>query len=178
MPDIIYHEYMNRVLKETNPASWESTGWKVAAISAGLSDYFPCSYLGEAKMGQKYVELAPADAATPDMKKRGYLRDMLNKRKFVADTAGEAAKERHEAGEVWSGVFWDIRTLFGCANQTAKCADADRILLMNWKTIAIAPAETIDIRFARAIIDSVKQLSGTEQANNVRTAFTRRGMTP
>ena len=178
MPDVIFREYTQRVLKETNPASWDAPGRKVTAIFSGLGDYLPCSFLGETKMGAKFVALAPADAVAPDLKKRGYLRDMLNKRKFVADTASEAAKEMHDAGEVWSGVFWDIRTLLGCTNQSAKCADADRILLTNWKSIAMAPAETIDVRYARAIIESVRQLSGAERAENVKAAFTRRGLAP
>ena len=176
MPDIIYREYANRVLKETSPDSWDSPGWKIPAIFSGLADYFPCSYLGESKMGQKFVELAPANAVTPEMKKRGYLRDMLNTRKFVTDAASNDDKEMHDAGEVWGGVFWDIRTLFGCTNQSAKCVDADRILLMNWKTIAITPAQTFDLRYARAIIDSVRQQSGAELADKVRAAFTRRGL--
>jgi hypothetical protein len=113
---------------------------------------------------------------TSDMKKRGYLRDMLNKRNFVEDTASGTDKEMHNAGEVWSGVFWEIRTLFGCSNQSAKCADADRSLLTIWVTTAIAPSETIDVRYARAIVESVRQLSGPELANNVRAIFTRRGL--
>ena len=176
MPDIIYHEYANRVLKETNSASWDSPGWKVPAVFSGLADYFSCSYLGESKMGQKFVELAPANAVTPEMKKRGYLRDMLNTRKFVTDAASKDEKEAHDAGEVWGGVFWDLRTIVGCANQSAKCVDADRILLMNWKAIAITPDQTFDLRYARAIIDSVRQQSGPEQADKVRAAFTRRGL--
>lgn len=176
MPDVVYREYTQRVLNEANPAYWDARSWKVTAITSGLADYFPCSFLGETKMGAKFVALAPADAVTAEMKKRGYLRDMLNKRKFVADAASEADQESHAAGEVWSGVFWDIRTLLGCADRSATCTDADKILLINWKTIAMAPLETIDVRFARAIIDGVRQLSGPQQADKVRAAFTRRGL--
>jgi hypothetical protein len=178
MPDVIFHEYTFRALNEINPDSWGSAGWKVQAIFYALSDYFPCSYLGESKMGQKFVELVPANVLPADMKKRGYLRDMLNKRKFVADSASEVDREMHNSSEPWSGLFWEIRTLFGCTDQTAKCTDADTMFLANAKAFTIAPVETADVRFARAIIDSVRQLSGAERANNVRAAFVRRGLTP
>jgi hypothetical protein len=177
MPDIIFHEYTNRVLQETNPAFWEAPGWKITAIAFGLTDYFPCSYLGESKMGQKYIELVPAGVLPPEMKKRGYLRDMLNKRKFVADNASEADQDMHNAGEPWSGVFWEIRTLLGCADRSAKCTEADAILLASWKASAMTPAQTMDVRFARAILDGIKQLRGPEKANDARAAFVRRGLT-
>jgi hypothetical protein len=82
----------------------------------------------------------------------------------------------HTAGEPWSGVFWEIRTLLGCADRSAKCTDADTILLASWKAAVMTPAETIDVRLARAIIDGVRQLRSPEKANIARAAFVRRGL--
>jgi hypothetical protein len=175
MTDVIYAEYAHHMLKQINPKIFDESNWKAQAIFYGLSDYFSCSYEGRPKLGTKFVEVF-ADKLPDDMRKKGLLRDLLNKRPFVKDSA--SAPEPHDAGEVWGGVFWDIRSIFGCKSDAAKCSDADKIILAAWKTTEIDPPATMDVRLARSIVENVRQSSGNDQADKVRAAFTRRGLRP
>jgi hypothetical protein len=175
MPDAIYREYTNRMLTETKPEAWSAAGWKIAAIVSGFADYFPCSYQGDPKFGVKYVE-AFANVLPPEMRKLGYLRNLANKRPFVTDSAGASEQEQHSAGEVWSGVFWDIRRLFGCQDNSAKCETADKILLTSWSTTSVEPVATADVRLAQSIVQNIRESGNVDQAGKAREAFARRGL--
>ena len=176
MPDVIYREYTNRMLKETKPEAWSATAsWKILAILSGFSDYFPSSYQGDPKFGVKYVETFAARLPA-ETRKLGYLRNLANKRPFVTDSAGANEQEQHNAGEVWSGVFWDIRRIFGCKDDSAKCETADRILLASWSTMSVEPVATADVRFAQNLVQKIRESGNVDQADKAREAFARRGL--
>lgn len=177
VPDVLFHEYAQRMLNELNPKAWASKQWKVQAILQGLSDYFSCSYQGDPKFGTKFVEVF-ADKLPDQMRKNGLLRNLVNRRPFPKDTNSADFRDPHDAGEVWGGIFWDIRSIFGCRSDAAKCPEADSIILATWKATEIDPYRTMDVRFARGIIEKVRQSVGADQADKVRAAFTGRGLTP
>jgi hypothetical protein len=170
MPDAIYREYTQRMLKEIKPESWGVPSWKVTAMISGLADYFPCSYQGDPKFGTKYVEIF-RDRLPAQMRKQGYLRNLVNKRPFVSDSGSDAEKELHSAGEVWGGIFWDIRTILGC--NSAKCETADKIILDSWAGLNVYdPA--VDLGYAKNIVQNVRQSVGPDKEILVRDAFARR----
>jgi hypothetical protein len=178
LPDVIYREYTNRMLKEVNPSSWNIQDWKAVAIISGLGDYFPCSYVGNPKFGVEAAKLLYkiAPTAIPS----GYLRNLANDRQFVSDSAppaapvGQPSKEPHGAGEVWGGAFWDIRRILGCKDEAKRCQKADRILLASVPSLKEGP--DVVMPFAASIIDNTRSAAGTQEAEEVRAAFARRGL--
>ncbi len=175
MPDVIDREYTQRVLLETKPHYFDTQSWHADAIYSGLADYFPCSYQGNAKFGEKYVETF-RDNMPAIYRVQGYLRGLENKRPFVSEAASSAEKEQHAAGEVWGGVFWDIRSILGCKSNSPGCEAADRVLLASWIALNASRATGIDTQFARIIIQNIRQSFGADQADKVRDAFAARGL--
>jgi|HubBroStandDraft_6_1064221.scaffolds.fasta_scaffold183739_2 F0F1-type ATP synthase membrane subunit b/b' len=175
MPDVIYRDYSQRMLKETNPGSWTADGWKVRAIFSGLSDYFPCSYQGNPKFGVQYAKEFPA-TLTPEQRSRGLLRDLTNKRLFVKDSADVMEQEEHGAGEVWGGMFWNMRTILGCKLESAGCSTADTLLFQTWTSLDVNPVANIDVRFAQGVVQNIRQSLGQDKADKVRDAYEQRGL--
>lgn len=180
MPDVIYHEYSMRMLKDTNPPSWDASAWELPAILEGLADYFACSYLGNPKVSPALAaairQVAP-DAVGPDA-----LRDLTNKRRFA--TASDPASapypkpstEANAAGESWGGAAWDVRTMLGCKADVAQCAVADRVVLASWRNLSVEPKATIARRFAQLVVDNVRTALGPDQANKAGDIFRARGL--
>ena len=175
MPEVLYREYTQRVLKETKPAFWSSPDWKIGAIAGGLADYFPCSYLGSSIFGTRFVEVF-ASQLPKEWVARGYLRNLQNSRMFVGDSASSAEKEMHQAGEVWGGIYWDLRAIVGCKSDVARCGAADKVLLASWIALAADPAATVDVRFGETIVANVRETIGGNQADQLVEAFARRGL--
>jgi hypothetical protein len=175
IPEIIYREYNLRMLVETNPSSWNAMSWKAQAILSGLADYFSCSYQGEPKFGEKYVEIL-GDKSPAEFRKRGFLRNLANNRLFPTDAADPVELEEHAAGEVWGGVFWDLRTILGCKADSAKCVTADKIAFAGWTALKFDPIGYVDVRLAQYVVQNVRETFGAEQASKIREAFARRGL--
>jgi hypothetical protein len=175
MPDVVYHEYTQRVLKETKPTFWSNPDWKIQAIASGLADYFPCSYLGSSIFGTRFVEIF-ASQLPKEWVAKGYLRNLRNSRMFVGDSAAETEKEMHQAGEVWGGIYWDLRAIVGCGSDVARCSAADKILLASWIALAADPVATVDVRFGKSIVANVRETIGGNQAGQLADAFARRGL--
>jgi hypothetical protein len=180
MPDVVYHEYSMRMLKDANPPSWNGGGWELAAILSGLADYFSCSYLGNPKLGTALaaaIRKVSPDAVGPDA-----LRDLTNKRRFATASDpnhapySQPSTEPHAAGESWGGAGWDLRTMLGCKSDVARCAAADRILLVSWRKLSVEPEATIAMRFAQLILDNVRTEFGSDQANQAGDIFRARGL--
>jgi hypothetical protein len=175
MPDVIYREYTHRMLAETNQEARDAYDLKFRAISSGLADYFPCSYIGEPKFGAKFVETL-GDKLPAEFRERGYLRNLANNRLFVADSAGPTEQEEHAAGEVWGGVFWDLRAILGCKANSGKCVTADKIVLASWTALKLDPVGNVNVRFAQYVVQNVRESFGVEPADKIHEAFARRGL--
>jgi hypothetical protein len=174
-PEVIYRDYTERMLTETNKAAWVTADWKVTAILSGLADYFPCSFVGDPIFGAKYVQ-ALGEKLPAEFGKRGYLRNLANNRSFVADSASPLELEMHTAGEVWGGVFWEIRGLLGCKDNTVGCVATDKIVLASWTALNLAPLGSVDVRLAQSVVKNVRESFGAELAGKVHEAFSRRGL--
>lgn len=95
--DIVYHEFTHRVLDAQVGLHYDET--ESGAIHEGTSDFYSDSTLGNACMGEKWIEDdACARNAALD---RRYPRDM--------DT------EPHAGGEVWASALWTLRGKLGKA---------------------------------------------------------------
>jgi hypothetical protein len=164
--EAIIRTYTKRVLQEVKPGSWDQ---KVEHIIEGLADYLTCSYQGNAIYGANVVQVLGGKAPTK-LHEKGYLRNLLNNRQFVEGL------EPHDAGEVWGGVFWEMRRILNCKDDIAKCPTADAILLATWNALEIEPDATVDVRFAQRLIQSILDSAGADQAGKVRDAFARRGL--
>jgi len=175
MPDIIYREYMQRVLAATNYNYWNSANWKVASLGSGLGDYLPCSFLGNPKFGEQYANAFRDTLKAAGIKTEGTLRDLKNTRSFVADSASAIEQEQHHAGEVWSGALWDARTILGCKEDVAKCEKLDRVILSTWSAVDLDQPDAT-LRFVEILIDQVRNTASPDLANEIRAMFERRGL--
>lgn len=173
MPDVYYHEYTLRVIEQIKPKSWNAASRKVPAIFYGFADYLTCSYQGSPLFG---VAFAKEGHGSEGQRKQGYLRNLENTLRFANDSTGEKEQEPHEAGEVWGGVFWEIRRILGCRDDAVKCEVADRILLSSWTAVSLTPETTVDARLAAAIIGEIRRKGTADQATKAQIAFTQRGL--
>jgi hypothetical protein len=108
-----------------------------------------------------------AASLPPEFAKRGLLRDMLNT--IGLDTVVDA--EAHIAGEAWSGVFWEIRSLFGRDR-------ADALFFQTWsEKLDDKPTDTLWRRFAEALVKKAAATMGQSEAAQIATVFKRRGLT-
>jgi hypothetical protein len=174
--EVIYREYTHRILEQTNVRTWNLASWKIASMVSGLSDYLPCSYLGRSQYGKKYVETF--SKVLPEFAARGYLRDMHNDIKFVSDEETDPKKtEQHEAGQAWSGAFWEIRGALNCQPNAPRCVRADKVFVASWaEPLHVGPSNRVDERFVQSILRNVASLGDAAEVAKVRSIFERRGL--
>ncbi len=91
-------EYNHHMLTTKHRESWQG---QYAGIESGIADYLACSYLNNPRFG----ELAAKALGV----QQPFLRNMANNRNFD----GLTSLELHDAGEVWSGALWAMRTALG-----------------------------------------------------------------
>jgi len=73
-------------------------------LESGLADYFPCSYLNKATVGEGFMRVAKEAGQTNTDKP--WIRNLDNDRTFTEISRG--ANEQNGA-EVFGGAFWDLR---------------------------------------------------------------------
>jgi hypothetical protein len=91
-------EYNHHILRTKHQEPWQG---QYAGIESGIADYLACSYLNNPLFG----ELAAKALGV----QKPFLRNMANDLNFD----GLASLELHDAGEVWSGALWAMRTALG-----------------------------------------------------------------
>lgn len=170
MPDIYLHAYTRRALDEQNPDQNFAIDQAMGAISSGIADYLPASFLGDPIIGRGFVKVFH-DKLEPEMVKQGYIRTMENSKSFPIAQAGEA----HVVGEVWSGVFWELRGFVGCAPSVPQCEKADRLIFATWGEVAPKPVTTFGKRFAVRLVMNTRTVAGTPIADRLQNEFMRRG---
>jgi hypothetical protein len=90
-----------------------------------------------------------------------YVRNLDNPRKF--DETSEF--EVHDRGEIWSGAFWELRSLLGREL-------ADRLLAQAWKSTAWPIAEQDTTRsFIDALLLSARKIASDQQVAQIMTAL-------
>ncbi len=175
MPDMILHAYGNRAAKEMQPESWNLPAIDIGALYAGISDYLACSYTGNPITGRDYVRVY-RKSLPAGMFPKGYMRNMVNSLPFPAPGTTGDAVELHNLGEVWSGVFWELRRIVGCGDASPRCPVADRIVVTTWRTIPLANGAKFRVRFASLLVSNVAAAVGAEAAARAKSAFVRRGV--
>jgi hypothetical protein len=163
-PDVIFREYTFRALQDVaGNGSPESTDSTVQAVSSGLADYFACSYLDNPVTG---VHVA-ADLHKRNVIARDYIRKLNNNRSF--SSIRDTGIDYHDAGEVWGGAFWAMRTSIGQA-------EIDRVLLTAWKRFQQSNVGAkSNVRFIGEILSTDKQLFGPDHEQGIHHILVQRG---
>jgi len=97
--DVIYHEYTHLVTARVYPAGTLPYSGQGGAINEGRSDYFPCSFLNDSRMGDRAFKASPTAA----------MRNLNNSKRYPTDMVGEP----HRDSQIISGAWWDIRRVLG-----------------------------------------------------------------
>jgi hypothetical protein len=147
-------EYAHHVLYKNKPGAAER-GPAIQQIESALADYFPCSFANRPFFGEIVAAVMGLE--------RPYVRNLDNPRKF--DETSEFEGEVHDRGEIWSGAFWELRSLLGREL-------ADRLLAQAWKSMAWPIAEQDTTRnFIDALLLSARKIASDQQVAQITTAL-------
>jgi tetratricopeptide (TPR) repeat protein len=160
-PDAILREYTHHVLsytkRDTDEPPWTS-------IASGLADYLPCSFNNKPTFAEKVALLFSHTSS------HGYVRNLENIRRFDELKPGAL---QQDAGEVWGGAFWALRTRLGSEF-------IDPILFSAWSSWEIAQDSPESfVGFARSLVSAAASASapqGETAESEVRATFERRGL--
>lgn len=137
------NQYGHHILIGVQPTVGASAPDEVSAIEAGLADYFAASFLQNPKVGEAMSKVIGYS--------QPYLRTMDNERSFTDAKPAQSI----ENGEIWGGLFWELRQRFTREK-------FDSILAKAWRTVAFpktgsdAPAV-----FVQVILDRIREAEPT-----------------
>lgn len=158
--DVIRHEYMRRVLDDSNhgPLNWVEPGsgwWQSFAVSSGIATYFPCSFKGSSVFSANHANLRVE--LKNNSKFRGRVDDMIR-----ADKIGD---------KTWGGAFWELRERFDDPKS------ADRLLTSAW--VAWRPTDEnadLFVEFANKLIETDQLQNGGQHVADIQRILRRRGL--
>jgi hypothetical protein len=157
--DAVFREYTHHALLATCKSKWGDLGHDFQALESGLADYFPCSFNNDHLFGERSIHIF---RHIPQLRDKQAIRDLLNNRKFGPESA---TAEIHDVGEVWGGLFWELRTRLGEGT-------VDKLLFSAWA--ALPPAvDGFDVNgeFVRKVLEMAGQ-----NADMARAVFKKRGL--
>ena len=152
--DTLYHVYMHHVSISSAPKRPETWTTLSVTLQDALADYFACSYQGDPVFGKHYASVFGVE--------QGFLRDLANSYTFKKSRDDAVPPKR---GEVWGGLFWDIRSLVGKDK-------ADRMLAEAWMESAGISDEQA---FIQSFVGSVLKQTEKSSLEAVKEAISRRG---
>jgi hypothetical protein len=133
------------------------------AIAKGLSDYYAASFLDDPLVGKGYAAAAKMN--------QPYLRRLDNGFSYDEVATGRRA-EPTSVGEVWSGVFWEMRAKIGRS-------ETDRLLLATWRAAAAREgAGALGAEFVRACQTIASTSLDPRKAKLVVAILAKRGFIP
>jgi hypothetical protein len=112
-------QYGVSVLLDEGPAEGAVLG-----IKFGTADYLTASFLQNPKLGETIAKVAKPP--------KPYLRTMQNERKFTKPKANPDFPDHLDAGEIWGGLFWELR-------QRLTREKFDPILAKAWLSVKFPP---------------------------------------
>lgn len=134
-PSVALREYNHHILTATKNSDWLG---QYAALESGLADYFACSFLNNPNMGEKSARLF--DPKNP------FIRSLKNRRTYADLPKARGWGVPQEGGEVWGGLFWDIRERLGTS-------DADTLLASTWLSFTVPSNDNqIPPEFIKALL--------------------------
>jgi hypothetical protein len=146
---LVLREYAHHVLFKLRRPGTSSA----MALESGLADYFVASHWGSPELGA--VPAHGAGASEP-------FRDLQSQRRFDAPGGLETPQTK---GEIWGGLFWDLRQRLGQS-------DADRVLVRAWSQEGWPDAQS-ETAFPAVVL----QLLDRQARASAEEAFARRGLT-
>ena len=119
----------------------------------GLADYLNCSHRDDPIVGKILGQLLQAP----------YLRNLENDRKFseITDT-----HPPQDAGEIWGGALWEIRTICGQG-----CAD--KMFFDVWSNVQLGDDTQ---RIAQRFLEHAQSIEGGNYVESIRAMFSRRDL--
>jgi hypothetical protein len=152
-------EYTHHVLYSKDTLNVGYQNQQMQQIESALADYFPCSFADRAGFGE--IVATVMNLGKP------YVRNLKNSRKF--DETMEAGGLVQDGGEVWGGVFWEIRSVLGRDL-------ADRVLARAWQSMAWPIAERDTPRkFIDALLVTAGEIGSDRQVAEIGKIFRQRG---
>jgi len=156
--DVALREFTHHVLGAFAPETYQNPKDTYRAIESGLADYFPCSFTGNALMGEQAGRLFG----------KPYLRNLDNERRFTEVTPDTPGPQ--DEGEVWAGAFWQIRKLL-------QQEVADRLLFSTWRTQSPADISRDDPKvFVRGLMNEAQHSADNDDATTIQSIFQHRGL--
>jgi len=151
-------EYTHHVLFRKSGLDVGSQNQVMQQIESGLADYFPCSFADRSYFGE--IVAAVMNLGRP------YTRDLNNSRKF--DETPELEGLPQDRGEIWGGVFWQLRSAL-------RRDLADRLLAKAWQSMTWPIAERDTARkFIDAVLSNAKDMASDQQVAEIKTTFRKR----
>lgn len=148
-PDVMLREYTHHLL--VGGYQYEVLSPAATALESGLADYLPCSFTGDPALGRKIAGILGLESP--------WIRNLENDR-----TSSSIQRTVQDAGEVWGGGLWEVRTLLGRE-------EADAAALIAWQQADPPRARGFAKRFVAALASAVP----TREAA-IRKIFDRRGL--
>jgi hypothetical protein len=156
--DVALHEYTHHMLSSVAPQPHPGSAYYV--IEAGLADYFPCSFTGNALLGEQSGWLYG----------RPYIWNLDNERRFTEGTPDTLVGPHQDEEEVWAGAFWEMRKLL-------QQKVVDRLLFSTWADQSPADISSGDRQlFVRGLMNEARRSADSEAAATIQSIFQRRGL--
>jgi hypothetical protein len=143
-----HREYMHHLLFASKPGNeWRS--W-IATLENGVADYFSGSFSNNPLLGR------PQSAKVLRILDRPYIRRLDNELPYRRYKPGD---EPHDYGEMWGGVFWDIREKLG-AELT------DKMLALAWPSM-LWPVDDAKVvaSFVKSLLETAETI-GSQRARS------------
>ena len=147
-PTVALREYNHHILTtRENRVAQGAFG----ALESGLADYFACSFLNNPNVGEKLGGLFKL--------KTPFIRTLKNNRTYTDLPQGREWEIPILGGEVWGGLFWDIREQLGPS-------DADALAASTWLSFTVPGNE---IHNHSAFVDALLKAAEAKGPNVVET---------
>lgn len=162
--DAVFREYTHHALLAKTGLDGGNMSNEQQAVESGLADYFACSFNNDPLFGEKSIHLF---RKYPGFENKAAIRNLGNDRKF--DEVG-ANSELHDVGEIWGGVFWELRERLG---QPV----ADKLLFSSW--VASRSLNTLNdfgVAFVKSLLKTAQSLDDGEHDRDIQAIFRRRGL--
>ena len=152
---VALREYAHHVLNSGLTAQWAG---QFAAIESGVADYLACSYLNDAKLGEKAAKVFKMD--------KPFIRNLQNQHSFAEMKNVQETNMPYEGAEIWGGALWDVRARLGREVADGAIASAWRSTSWPQRTDSVESAD----RFVRALMTAA-EAKGAASAKVVRTVL-------
>jgi hypothetical protein len=154
-PDLLYHEYMHRVLYDGPGMTDDPELYTFVAIESALAAYFPCSYKGTPKLAETSARLSSGAVGVIDLTRKGALKRHYSN---YLDAMAHGAED-------WGAALWDMRQALGAA-------DADKLIFRAWQMLKPEELRSNDgTVFVAKLVKADRDISGGKRQSQIKEIF-------